>query len=85
MENELQNIQATAVSLDSRKDIGFIAFAHARVGKLQGEGRFDAAHKLNAYIGRFITYLGKNDIPFKDFDSLLMHNYHTWLKKQGFG
>ena len=33
----------------------------------------------------FIAYLGKNEVPFKDFDALLMRNYHTWLKNQELG
>lgn len=63
----------------------FIAYANSRVEKLQDEGRYDAAVKLKGYIKRFITYLGKNEIPFKDFDALLIRNYHTWLKNQELG
>ena len=37
------------------------------------------------YLRRFIAYLGKNEVPFKDFDALLMRNYHTWLKNQELG
>ncbi len=63
----------------------FIAYANSRVEKLQDEGRYDAAVKLKGYIKRFVTYLGKNEIPFKDFDALLIRNYHTWLNNQELG
>ena len=58
---------------------GFIAYAHTPIEKMRLEGKYDAANKLRKYVARFIAYLGKNDIPFKDFDSLLIRNYHTWL------
>jgi len=64
---------------------GFIAYANSRVEKLKDEGRYDAANKLKMYLRRFITYLGKNEVPFKDFDALLMRSYHTWLKNQELG
>ena len=65
--------------------VGFIAYANSRVAKLQDEGRYDAANKLRMYLRRFIAYLGKNEVPFKDFDALLIRNYHTWLKNQELG
>lgn len=76
-----------AVPVDSQNvtGFGFIAYANSRVEKLQDEGRYDAAVKLKGYIKRFITYLGKNEVPFKDFDALLILNYHTWLKNQELG
>ena len=64
---------------------GFIAYANSRVEKLRDEGRYDAANKLKMYLRRFIAYLGKNEVPFKDFDTLLIRNYHTWLKNQELG
>ena len=64
---------------------GFIAYANSRVEKLQAEGRYDAASKLKMYIRKFIAYLGKNEVPFKDFDALLIRNYHTWLENQELG
>lgn len=63
----------------------FIAYANSRVEKLQDEGRYDAAVKLKGYIKRFVAYLGRNEVPFKDFDSLLVRNYHAWLKNQELG
>ena len=63
----------------------FIAYANSRVEKLRDEGRYDAANKLKMYLRRFIAYLGKNEVPFKDFDALLMRNYHTWLNNQELG
>ena len=70
---------------DGLKGFGFIAYANSRVEKLRDEGRYDAANKLKMYLRRFIAYLGKNEVPFKDFDALLMRNYHTWLKNQELG
>lgn len=70
---------------DGLKGFGFIAYANSRVEKLRDEGRYDAAYKLKMYLRRFIAYLGKNEVPFKDFDALLMRNYHTWLKNQELG
>lgn len=76
-----------AVPVDSQNvtGFGFIAYANSRVEKLRDEGRYDAAIKLKKYVRRFIAYLGKNEVPFKDFDALLMRNYHTWLKNQELG
>lgn len=87
--NNQKNVQAIAIPLSGhkrpREGFGFIAYANSRVEKLKDEGRYDAANKLKMYLRRFITYLGKNEVPFKDFDALLMRNYHTWLKNQELG
>ena len=85
MINEQTNTRTTTVTYNRRQSVGFIAYARSRVDKIQAEGRYDAAHKLNAYISRFVAFLGKNDIPFKDFDALLMHNYRTWLENRKLG
>ena len=79
MDNNIQN------ELQTIAGDGFIAYANSRVEKLRDEGRYDAANKLKMYLRRFIAYLGKNEVPFKDFDALLMRNYHTWLKNQELG
>ena len=76
------------MSVPARKSgggFGFIAYANSRVEKLRDERRYDAAYKLKMYLRRFIAYLGKNEVPFKDFDALLMRNYHTWLTNQELG
>ena len=89
-------MQTAAVTLSSHgenwrgageglKGLGFIAYANSCVEKLRDEGRYDAATKLKRHIRRFIAYLGKNEVSFKDFDALLMRNYHTWLKNQELG
>lgn len=82
-------MRTAAVPIPARKrnggGFGFIAYANSRVEKLRDEGRYDAAYKLKMYLRRFIAYLGKNEVPFKDFDALLMRNYHTWLKNQELG
>lgn len=87
--NNQKNVQAIAIPLSGHKrtgeGFGFIAYANSRVEKLKDEGRYDAANKLKMYLRRFITYLGKNEVSFKDFDALLMRNYHTWLKNQELG
>lgn len=87
--NNQKNVQAIAIPLSGHKrtgeGFGFIAYANSRVEKLKDEGRYDAANKLKMYLRRFIAYLGKNEVPFKDFDALLMRNYHTWLKNQDLG
>ena len=85
--NRKKNVQTVAVPVDSQNvtSFGFIAYANSRVEKLRDEGRYDAANKLKMYLRRFIAYLGKNEVPFKDFDALLMRNYHTWLKNQELG
>ena len=84
IQNELQTIAIPLSDPDVAGD-GFIAYANSRVEKLRDEGRYDAANKLKMYLRRFIAYLGKNEVPFKDFDALLMRNYHTWLKNQELG
>lgn len=88
MDNNIQNdLQTIAIPL-SDPDVagdGFISYANSRVEKLRDEGRYDAANKLKMYLRRFIAYFGKNEVPFKDFDALLMRNYHTWLKNQELG
>ena len=90
--NRKKNTQTATITLSPRrragdglKGFGFIAYANSRVEKLRDEGRYDAAYKLKMYLRRFIAYLGKNEVPFKDFDALLMRNYHTWLKNQELG
>lgn len=67
------------------EEIGFIAYTRTCITAMQDEGRYGAANKLNMYLRKFITYLGKNEVPFKDFDSLLIRNYHTWLNNQELG
>ena len=90
--NRQKNVQTAAITLSPRgrvgeglEGFGFIAYANSRVEKLRDQGRYDAANKLKMYLRRFIAYLGKNEVPFKDFDALLMRNYHTWLKNQELG
>ena len=90
MDNNIQNdLQTIAIPLSTADGTGegldFIAYANSRVEKLRDEGRYDAANKLKMYLRRFIAYLGKNEVPFKDFDALLMRNYHTWLNNQELG
>lgn len=77
--------QAATFQMTKAEEAGFITYARSFVTKMQDDGRYDAAHKLNTYIGRFIAYLGKNEIPFKDFDSLLIRNYRTWLENRNLG
>ena len=67
------------------EESGFISYSRSFVLKMQDEGRYDAANKLNMYLRKFVTFLGKNEIPFKDFDSLLIRNYNTWLENQKLG
>ena len=85
--NRQKDVQTVAVPVDSQNvtGFGFIAYTNSRVEKLRDEGRYDAAIKLKKYLRKFITYLGKNEVPFKDFDALQMRNYHTWLKNQELG
>mgnify|MGYP002572564045 FL=1 len=85
--NRQKNVQTVAVHVDSQNvtGFGFVAYTNSRVEKLRDEGRYDAAIKLKKYLRKFLNYLGKNEVPFKDFDALLMHNYHTWLKNQELG
>ena len=94
--NRKKNMQTAIITLSPPGDswrgageelegFGFIAYANSRVEKLRDEGRYDAANKLKMYLRRFIAYLGKNEVPFKDFDALLIRNYHTWLKNQELG
>ena len=56
---------------------GFVAYENSHIEKLQNEGRYDAAIKLKGYIKRFVTFLEKKEIPFKEFDDLVIRNYHT--------
>ena len=94
--NRKKNMQTATITLsppgeswrgagEELEGFGFIAYANSRVEKLRDEERYDAATKLKMYLKKFITYLGKNEVPFKDFDSLLIRNYHTWLKNQELG
>lgn len=80
-----ETTQATTFQMTKAEEAGFITYARSFVTKMQDDGRYDAANKLNTYIGRFIAYLGKNEIPFKDFDSLLIRNYRTWLENRNLG
>lgn len=85
--NRQKNVQTVAVHVDCQNvtGFGFVAYTNSRVEKLRDEGRYDAAIKLKKYLRKFLNYLGKNEVPFKDFDALLMRNYHTWLKNQELG
>ena len=89
MNSKQKDIQTAAIPLSTLERAGegpgFITYANSRVEKLKDEGRYDAANKLKMYLRKFVTYLGKNEIPFKDFDALLIRNYHTWLKNQELG
>ena len=89
MNSKQKDIQTAAIPLSTPErageGFGFITYANSRVEKLKDEGRYDAANKLKMYLRKFVTYLGKNEIPFKDFDALLIRNYHTWLKNQELG
>ena len=81
----MEETTQAAFQITKAEEAGFITYARSFVTKMQDDGRYDAAHKLNTYIGRFIAYLGKNEIPFKDFDSLLIRNYRTWLENRNLG
>ena len=81
----MEDTRQVAFQMTKSEEAGFITYARSFVTKMQDDGRYDAAHKLNTYIGRFIAYLGKNEIPFKDFDSLLIRNYRTWLENRNLG
>ncbi len=70
---------------NQRKTPDFIAYARLCATRMQNTGKYDAAHRLDKYVAKFIAFLGRNEIPFKDFDSLLMRNYHTWLENQKLG
>lgn len=89
MNSKQKDIQTAAIPLSTPErageGFGFITYANSRVEKLKDEGRYDAANKLKMYLRKFVTYLGKNEIPFKDFDALLIRNYHSWLKNQELG
>lgn len=81
----MEETTQAAFQITKAEETGFITYARSFVTKMQDDGRYDAAHKLNTYIGRFIAYLGKNEIPVKDFDSLLIRNYRTWLENRNLG
>lgn len=81
----MEETTQAAFQITKAEEAGFITYARSFVTKMQDDGRYDAAHKLNTYIGRFIAYLGKNEIPVKDFDSLLIRNYRTWLENRNLG
>ena len=81
----MEDTRQVAFQMTKAEETGFITYARSFVTKMQDDGRYDAAHKLNTYIGRFIAYLGKNEVPFKDFDSLLIRNYRTWLENRNLG
>lgn len=83
MEQEI--IPETVVPIGQDGETGFVAYTRMCIGRMQDEGRYDAASKLNMYLRKFIAFLGQNEVPFKDFDSLLIRNYHTWLKNQELG
>ena len=85
MDNGQENIRTAALSLLADEKTDFIAYTRTCIGLMENEGRYDAANKLNMYLRKFIAFLGKNEIPFKDFDSLLIRNYHTWLRNQELG
>ena len=80
-----QGKPTTAVPPYCGMETGFVAYAHAYIGKMQEEGRYDAAYKLCRNINRFVAFLGRKEIPFNEFDLTLMRDYHDWLKGKGLG
>ena len=80
-----QETSPVAVSSGASGETGFVAYAHACIGKMREEGKYDAANKLAKYVARFVTYLGKDEVLFEDFDSTLMQGYHTWLENRKLG
>lgn len=63
----------------------FVASAEMYIEQLQQQGRMDTAKNQTAALRRFLAYLGEKEIPFKDFDEVLVRNYHTWLEHQKIG
>lgn len=63
----------------------FIAYANTCIARMQGQGRYDAAHKLGVYLGRFVSYLGRGEMPFADIDAALMQGYQAWLAERKLG
>ena len=61
------------------RSLGFVAYARICVSRMCAEGRYDAACKLDAYVERFVAYLGCGEILFSDFNSQLVCNYYAWL------
>lgn len=63
----------------------FVACAEMYIEQLQQQGKMESAKNQTSALRRFLTFLGEKEIPFKDFDEVLVRNYHTWLERQQIG
>ena len=75
----------TTPETDTAQGAGFIAYARCITAEMREKGRYDAAHKLDTYIGRFAAFTGKDDIPIGDLTPQLVSSYRAWLADKALG
>ena len=75
----------TTPEINTAQGTGFIAYARRITAEMREKGRYDAAHKLDTYVGRFAAFLGKGDIPITGLTPLLVSRYRAWLADKALG
>lgn len=75
----------TTPETNTAQGAGFITYARRITAEMREKGRYDAAHKLDTYIGRFAAFIGKGDVPFAAFTPRLVSDYRAWLSGKALG
>ena len=75
----------TTPETNTTQGAGFISYARRITAEMREKGRYDAAHKLDTYIGRFAAFIGKGDVPFAAFTPRLVSDYRAWLSGKALG
>ncbi len=75
----------TTPETNTAQGAGFITYARRITAEMREKGRYDAAHKLDTYIGRFAAFTGKGDIPIGDLTPQLVSSYRAWLADKALG
>ena len=75
----------TTPETNTAQGAGFISYARRITAEMREKGRYDAAHKLDTYIGRFAAFTGKGDIPIGDLTPQLVSSYRAWLADKALG
>ena len=75
----------TTPEINTAQGAGFISYARRITAEMRKKGRYDAAHKLDTYIGRFAAFIGNGDVPFAAFTPRLVSDYQAWLSGKALG
>lgn len=62
--------------------VGFMSFARNLISGLKRIGKMRCAEHYTTALNSFIRFNGDEDIPFEDFDSILMQRYECYLREK---